>query len=374
MRRTEYKYQVGEVVNETLKIESQIRLKTNKRKKNGGYYTVKGYVVKSLTYPTAPPYKVREGSIQLGKGCAYTTGKRIFDGNSLWSIKRIRPLIIDIEQAKSIAPKSHKKIKCRCEFCDREKMMRACDLVQKSVTCEFCNRGTSYPELFFMAYLEIKNLKYDYQIRFEDSKRRIDFFVESIGLVETHGKQHYKKDDYWYKTSSNSDNIKRQYAKENNITYIELDCRESTFDYIQKSINDCEYLPNIKSNEKEKILKAIEDNKRYPIKEMVELYKSGMGTIELAKKYKVGSPTTIANILRKHGIDLKVGGKKHNNSAKKFKVKCITTNEIYDSMTKASNVVGTHRNCIKIACEDNTKSAGKHPITGEKLYWEYVDK
>lgn len=63
----------------------------------------------------------------------------------------------------------------------------------------------------------------------------------------------------------------------------------------------------------------------------------------------------------------------YNNENTGKSVKCINTGEIFPSLKAAGkwcNLVGTHR--IGAACEGKQKSAGKHPITKEKLYWEYV--
>lgn len=65
---------------------------------------------------------------------------------------------------------------------------------------------------------------------------------------------------------------------------------------------------------------------------------------------------------------IKVGGK-HNR-----KVKCITTNEIFKSVKEARehfNIKGV--SSISECCLGKRKSAGKHPITGEKLEWEYYE-
>ena len=45
-----YNYQIGEIVNNSLKIIKQIRIP------NGKKYTQKGYEVRSVLYPEAPTY------------------------------------------------------------------------------------------------------------------------------------------------------------------------------------------------------------------------------------------------------------------------------------------------------------------------------
>lgn len=62
-----------------------------------------------------------------------------------------------------------------------------------------------------------------------------------------------------------------------------------------------------------------------------------------------------------------------NPSSKK--VICITTNEIFDSLTEASKKYNTYTTCISKNCMGvRLKSAGKHPETGEPLVWMYYEK
>ena len=88
MRRTEYRYQVGEVVNDTLKIMRQ----TGKGKNNA-----KAYEVQSLFYLDAPRIIISEYDLNRGYKDPYKTNRRIFEGNSLWSVAELRKYIIDEE-------------------------------------------------------------------------------------------------------------------------------------------------------------------------------------------------------------------------------------------------------------------------------------
>lgn len=56
------------------------------------------------------------------------------------------------------------------------------------------------------------------------------------------------------------------------------------------------------------------------------------------------------------------------------KVRCIETGEIFDTVTQASKWCGLKgTTTISKCCKGKRNSAGKHPTTGEKLHWEYVD-
>lgn len=55
------------------------------------------------------------------------------------------------------------------------------------------------------------------------------------------------------------------------------------------------------------------------------------------------------------------------------KVKCLNTGEIFNSMKEAAEWCNSKNSYIGVCCNGKRKNAGKHPITGEKLKWEYVN-
>ena len=56
------------------------------------------------------------------------------------------------------------------------------------------------------------------------------------------------------------------------------------------------------------------------------------------------------------------------------KVKCINTGEIFETMMDAARWCGLASSCsIGQVCNKKRKTAGKHPITLEKLIWEFID-
>ena len=61
-----------------------------------------------------------------------------------------------------------------------------------------------------------------------------------------------------------------------------------------------------------------------------------------------------------------------NKGKNSKKVKCITTNEVFNSIKDAEEKYGVSHQNISKCCKGKYKSAGKHPVTGEKLIWEYV--
>lgn len=284
---------------------------------------------------------------------------------NLWSVESLRPYV-NKDEAMKETKGSHKKIRVLCPDCLFEKKIRIANLVKNGMRC-YCTRGY-YPELFFQAYLETKNIEYEMQVKFGDSQRRIDFYIPSLDVyVETHGAQHYNKKSQWYDSSNESDNIKRNYCEENGYTLIELDCRESSFEFISNSIDDCEYLESIMDDEVFEMTTYIQINKRYDTKEIIRLYEvEKMTTNQIGEMHGV-SYGTILNILKKNNVKLRDNG---------VMIRLIETNRLFNSLTEAYEKTGVSRgnisNCINPGSP--AMSTGKHLITGDKLHWERVDK
>lgn len=55
------------------------------------------------------------------------------------------------------------------------------------------------------------------------------------------------------------------------------------------------------------------------------------------------------------------------------KVICITTNLEFKSIKEAAEFYKTTRSGIARSCKNNTKSSGKNPVNGEKLYWRFKE-
>lgn len=67
------------------------------------------------------------------------------------------------------------------------------------------------------------------------------------------------------------------------------------------------------------------------------------------------------------------GTKRERQAISKGKrVLCITTGVEYYSAHEAMRKTGVHNSNISKCCNGQCKSAGKHPITGEKLVWKYL--
>lgn len=361
----DYLYSIDDNIN-GLRIIKQTRNK----------YNDKSYIVQSIEHSKAPTYMVTEMYLKQGGGCAYVRGRRIYEGNSLYRFKYIRGNIIDIERAKHIAPYSNKKELFKCENnCGVTKKMTPNRLLTEGFSCPNCSKNITYPERFIIEYLKIKNIPYKHQYKFSNSKRRIDFkvWINSIPyLLECHGIQHYKEQNssVWknaYSHTKKSDEIKRKFAKDNKIILIELDCRDSDFNFIKEQIDNNIYLPSIVEGEVNSICENIMRNSKHDVKSIIKDYKSGMSMKKVADKHSTGV-TVVKGVLKRNNIKTRTQKDRQTKL-----VKCIKTGEIYSSVKEVSELFGIPHMVLYRHLNGNRKSAGVHPITGEKLTWEYVD-
>lgn len=356
-----YIYEVGEIVSEgTLRVIDQIRMK---RSSNS---TQKGYLVQSLTYPNAPLYEVTEGNLKQGKRDSYVYGKKVCDDNSLWSIKETRKYLNE-QEAKNKRLHSMEKTTLTCDICSFSKKSTAADITRYGFSCPICSTKTSYPEIFFISYLQVKGLKYQYQVGFDGSRRKIDFYILDLDLyVEVHGITHYENQhgSAWkdsYERTLKSDNIKREWCRKNNKILIELDCRKSEFEFIKNNINSSLLLPNISKDEIPKIEKIIQENRTHNSKEVIKLYESGMSYHSVAEKLDLG-PTVVYNILKKSNVKMR-----NINDTRKKKVRCVETGVIYESGREVSRILGINQGNLARVCRERRGTVGG-------FHWEYVEE
>ena len=83
------------------------------------------------------------------------------------------------------------------------------------------------------------------------------------------------------------------------------------------------------------------------------------------RKYNINYGT------RNKKLSESIKGSKHYKSRK---VLCITTGRRFNTIKEAAEYyyIDSYINIIK-CCKEKRKSAGKHPVTGEKLIWKYID-
>ena len=132
---------------------------------------------------------------------------------------------------------------CKCD----------CGNITFSTTSKLCSNKkqscgciNSKGEQKILSVLQKNNISYKTQFSFQELKNiyplRFDFaiFIDNklYCLIEYQGDQHYDENNFWNR--KNSDNMKREYCKKNNIPLIEIpytDFDKINYDYIKEKCN-----------------------------------------------------------------------------------------------------------------------------------------
>lgn len=222
------------------------------------------------------------------------------------------------------------------------------------------NDKETYKE-YIQRILNIRGNKKDYQ----NYQERHHIIPKCLGgsddfdnLIYLYAQEHY----YAHKLLAieNKSNINLQYAWWNMCQCTQNGQRVyhvSADDYALAREN---FSNNMKNNQYAKGLKMSEDTR----KKMSDSHKGKM-VGKNNPMYGKHCSEHCKELLRN-----KLSGEK-NPSAKK--VKCLETDEIFDTVKEAANWCNIGHSDIAAYIRGKQKSAGKHPITNEKLHWEYVE-
>lgn len=352
-----HRYKVGEVVNNVTVLKQT-------RKKDARNNNILSYEVKCNE--TGEIFSQTQYNMSYGYGSPYASGQKVWKGNWLYNEKHLLPLIKNVEDAKKHSINGDGKILCVCPNpnCKKEKYMIARVLYNYGVTCLNCGNGSSYPEKFIMAYLEVKNIEYIHQYKLKNQHKFIDFYIPSKNLfIEIHGLQHYRDTGFMnHEKTIKSDAVKRQYCKDKNIKLIELNASNSYFNFIKNSIENS-LLENITEEEALK-MKEIIVGKRLNKNELgiLEDYKNKKSIPYIAEKYNV-SFKHVTNIAKKYG--------EYQNRSREIKIKCLDDGNIYNSIAEASRATGISASSIGMVVSNKRKYCKDK--SGNPSHWTKIE-
>lgn len=134
--------------------------------------------------------------------------------------------------------------------CGNVSSTRITDIIQKGTSCRYCTMSNG--EKLVKSVLDEKGIKYETQKSFKDLKNvnylYLDFYLPDLKVaIEYQGIQHYIPKNFGgttaevaneaLKLQKINDNIKREYAKDNNIKLIEVPYTINTLDTVRKYLN-----------------------------------------------------------------------------------------------------------------------------------------
>lgn len=246
--------------------------------------------------------------------CSCCSGKVVVRGindistTDYWMVKYF---IFGEEEASLYTANSSCKLYFKCPFCGKiqDKPISIGQLKSnKKLMCD-CSDKISYPEKFFREIFNDKSIEYIYQtnnnILHWSKSYKYDFYLPKYNLIiETHGEQHYKENNFFKKTldsQKKTDKEKKNLALQNGIShYFEIDCSKSDKEYIINSINNSGLLEILKIDISEnEYSKYDECSHKNIVKEVCSFYsKNNISTPEeLSPLFKLHKSTIYKYLL-----------------------------------------------------------------------------
>lgn len=332
---------------------------------------------------------MRKSHYKNGVGCSVCAGKRVLPGFN--DIATARPnlvkYIIPPSDAKAYTPSSHKKVKVRCDVCGYEIQKAVSVLSKNGFRCPVCYGGNSYPNRFMAAVLFHFGINFEKEKTFSWSKRyRYDFFLNEYNtIVEMNGSQHYELKVGWGSIDDiiRSDNEKFQLAKENSINryyivpLLETNAQSVKDAIIRSKIFDTlSIVPN-----KEDWREIYRLSEIGVAKECLDLWNSGVHSITAISEIIKICTSSVAKYLKQYAEigmcdysaeEQRLFGLSYARKARKRKVVCVETGEVFDSLNDAAQFAGVIGNAIQNCAAGRCKHAGKD-ADGNRLTWKYYN-
>lgn len=274
---------------------------------------------------------------------------------------------------KHIYSNSSKKFYFKCSRCGM--ISNECKVLStvsnNGYSCEFCSDGISIPEKFHIYLLKSLNVEFNYQKSFKWSKRKVyDFYIPKYNLIiETHGIQHYEESARGrsLKEEQKNDMLKRKLAKNNVSKYIEVDCRESSLEWIKYNcIKELSSIFDLSLVNWDNIWKFCQNS--YVV-EAWNLKNRDYTINEIADKLKVTATTARKYIKSGQIID----ECSYDNEGRRRKTICLNTGEIFNSLFEAGSSIGLTQKEMYRCCNSKSKQLGTE-LDGTPLKWMYYDE
>ena len=299
--------------------------------------------------------------------------------------------IVEEKDKRSIHAMSTKKYHFKCNKCGvvSQKCISLSDAYRNGrYSCEFCSDGISLPERFMANLLLSINIDFIPHMHFEWSRnikrgnnkklwgsKHYDFYIPKMNIIiETHGIQHFEESPRGrsLKEEQENDDIKRDIAIEEleEKNYITIDCRKSELKWLKvniiKALNNVVILENIDWNY------IWQKSQESFIVITWELWNQGYSIKEISKQMNLCMPT-IRQYLKKGAIINKCSydSEVEKNNLKR-KIICVTTEEVFNSITEAAKKFGLTLKNLSRCCKSKNKIYGN--LNGRPLVWMYYEE
>lgn len=298
--------------------------------------------------------------------------------------------LVDESLADKYSYGSHRKAEWKCPDCNNSYTQSFKEVSARGIICPYCSKWKSYPNNFMKNILNQLNIDYISEYSPEWIKpKRFDFYIPKLSvIIEMDGAFHFierQKSDLTLNEVKSIDNYKESIAIENGIKVIRIDCNYYGLSNRQSYISE-----NILNSELSQLLNLsnvnFDEANIYALtpsfKRVCEFWDNGNHDLnDIALQLDVDYSTVLRCL--KYGEEIgicqyvfKEQKEKHRKLSAKLgestgqPVLCNETNEVFSSMTKASNFY----NCnLYNYFHKNKEYCGATP-DGTKLTWTKISK
>ena len=303
--------------------------------------------------------------IRNHSGCPYCYGKKAFIGETdLWTTHpHIAKMLKNSEDGYLYSYGSNKKEDWICPDCGALISQRTIKQVSmRGLRCPHCVNNISYPEKMITSFLNQLDVIYVHDKSTDWSEhKRYDFYIPELSLIiEAHGEQHYKKVRWgtkYIEDQHKNDEYKKDLAIKNGISYyVELDCSNSTFEYIKKSILSSYLIElfDLSSFDWNLCESNIYNIKHSYYDDILNLMEQDVKPSDIAKELEIGLTTVrrYIDMLVSAGLIEYDSNKYMNEYIQRVskRVICVETGEIFPSICSAARSVNGSDSAISKCC------------------------
>jgi len=323
----------------------------------------------------------KPNNILSGFGCPACCGHiTILGKNDLWTTNpNVAKLLLNTDDGYLYSKCSDIKVDWVYPDCGSViKKRMISNITRQGLRCDKCSDGISVPNKIALNILDQLQINFETEYCPDWIKpRRYDFYFrnnEKEYILEMDGDFHTTDNKMSGQSADKSkqiDNYKDKVAREHGVEVIRIECKKSDLEYIKEKIlhSKLALLFNL-SNIDWTI--CFEKSFKSNVITAIDLWNQKYVSSEIADILHL-STNTICSYLNKGN---KLGLCEYLGFENRFKkVICLNTGEVFDLLKNASEYCGLNGSAHIIdCCKGKRKYSGKHPITNQKLQWQYYDE
>lgn len=386
----EYKYAVGDIIENLKSGKLKILAQTNTKRGSKGK-NVRTYLYECLICGHSDT--ISEGSINYNGGCGVCASKKVKIGfNDIWTTNReLGEILWNPNDGYKYTTGSKTKVDWKCPNCQLKIQNKEIySIKDQGLSCPKCSDGISYPNKIMYHILAQTKIEFENEwspkwaeIKEHKNKnltgrKKFDFYIPSLNcVIEMHGIQHFTEAKKFTKTHDEemeNDRLKEKLLYENGVGYFSIDAQESELEYIKNNILENK-LAKLIDFSKIDWNKCDKDSSKSLMVEACELFRNeNLTTTEIGLRLHLVRKTIIRYLKRGTKMGLcnysaeeesrksrikgnAVSAEKSKKPVIQFSMDGEIINE-FDSAREASKFLRLSFSVISAACVGKQQSAG----------------